>query len=109
MLCPVLVITGTTAVGKTKLSLELAQRLNGEIISADSVQVNPPIIAHHLYHQSFHHQVYRHMDIGSAKVNAATRGAVPHHLIDIIDPSQPFNAGDYHDEACRALEVMTKL
>lgn len=53
-------------------------------------------------------QVYRHMDIGSAKVDAATRGEVSHHLIDVIDLSQPFNAGDYHDMACKAIQVLAR-
>ena len=48
------------------------------------------------------------MDVGSAKVDVATRGEVPHHLIDVIDPTQPFNAGDYHDVAYRALQVLAR-
>ncbi len=70
---PLLVLTGPTAVGKTALSIALAKALNGEIISADSMQV------------------YRHMDIGSAKVTKAEMDGVRHHLIDVLDPQEPFN------------------
>ena len=64
-----IVLAGPTAVGKTALSILLAKRIGGEIISADSMQV------------------YRHMDIGSAKITASEMEGVPHHLIDIIDPT----------------------
>lgn len=70
---PLIVLTGPTAVGKTKLSISLAQQVHGEIISADSMQV------------------YRHMDIGSAKINAEEMRDIPHHMIDILDPWEPFN------------------
>jgi len=70
---PLLVLTGPTAVGKTALSIALAKALDGEIISADSMQV------------------YRHMDIGSAKVTKAEMDGVRHHLIDVLDPQEPFN------------------
>lgn len=70
---PLIVLTGPTAVGKTKLSLELARAVDGEIISADSMQV------------------YRHMDIGSAKISPAERQGIPHHLIDILDPWEAFS------------------
>jgi tRNA dimethylallyltransferase len=70
---PMIVLTGPTAVGKTKLSIALAKALDGEIISADSMQV------------------YRHMNIGSAKITKDEMQGVPHHLIDILDPSEPFN------------------
>jgi len=70
-----LVIAGATAVGKTDLALELAQRLDGEIISADS------------------RQVYRRMDIGTAKPTPDQRAACPHHLIDIADPDETISAG----------------
>ena len=67
---PLVVLTGPTAVGKTRLSVELAQRINGEIISADSMQV------------------YRGMDIGSAKVTLEERKGIPHYLIDEFDPDK---------------------
>lgn len=73
MLKPLIIITGPTAVGKTDLSIQLAKRIGGEIISADSMQV------------------YRHMDIGSAKVTTEEMEGVPHHLIDIIEPFEEFN------------------
>jgi tRNA dimethylallyltransferase len=79
-----LIITGPTASGKSDLALELAKRLGGEIISADSAQV------------------YRGMDIGTAKPNAAIQQAVPHHLIDIRDPQQPYSAADFRKQ-CIAL------
>lgn len=68
-----IIVTGPTAVGKTALSVALAKRLCGEIISADSMQV------------------YRHMDIGSAKASEEEMGGVRHHLIDILEPSEEFN------------------
>ncbi len=70
---PVVILTGPTAVGKTALSIRLAKACNGEIISADSMQV------------------YRHMDIGSAKITPQEMEGIPHHLIDILDPDQEFN------------------
>ncbi len=70
---PMIVLTGPTAVGKTKLSIALAKAVNGEIISADSMQV------------------YRYMDIGSAKIAAEEMQGVPHHLIDILEPWDEFN------------------
>lgn len=72
-----LVIIGPTAVGKSKLSLDLAQRLGGEIISADSMQV------------------YRGMDIGTAKPSLQEQSLVGHHLIDLVEPDQAFNVADY--------------
>ena len=67
---PALFVIGPTASGKSTLALALARRFGGEIISVDSAQV------------------YRGMDIGTAKPDAATRAEVPHHLIDLIDPTQ---------------------
>ncbi|WP_298036949.1 tRNA (adenosine(37)-N6)-dimethylallyltransferase MiaA [uncultured Desulfuromonas sp.] len=74
---PLLVICGPTASGKTALALRLAQRLEMEIISADS------------------RQVYRHLDIGTAKATREERRRVPHHLIDVVDPDQDFSAADF--------------
>ena len=70
---PLIVLTGPTAVGKTQLSLSLAKAVEGEIVSADSMQV------------------YEYMDIGSAKIKHEEREGIPHHLIDILKPWEPFN------------------
>lgn len=82
----ILVIGGPTAVGKTELSIELAHRLNGEIISADSMQI------------------YKYMDIGSAKVSIEEMRDIKHHLIDIVDPSVKFSAADYKEYGVKAIE-----
>ena len=71
---PILVITGQTASGKERLAVEVAVRLGGEILSADSMKV------------------YRGMDIGTAKASAEQRRAVPHHLLDVADPGETFSA-----------------
>ncbi len=84
----VVVIVGPTGVGKSALALRLASRRGAEIVSADSMQV------------------YRHMDIGTAKPTEADRAAVPHHLIDLVDPDEPFNAALYRE---RAAEVIGDL
>lgn len=81
----VLAVVGPTASGKSRLSVELAERLEWPVLCCDSVQV------------------YRGLDIGSAKVDAATRERVPHHLIDLVDPDQEFSAGDYADAAWQQL------
>lgn len=72
-----LAVTGATASGKTALAIALALALDGEIVSCDSMQV------------------YRGMDIGTAKATAKEQALVPHHLIDILDPTEPFSAADY--------------
>lgn len=74
---PVIVLAGPTAVGKTSLSLRLAKALDAEIISADSMQV------------------YRGMNIGTAKIPAEERAGIPHHLIDVADPSEDFSIARY--------------
>ncbi len=74
---PILVLLGPTASGKTALSLEVAARLPVEIISADS------------------RQIYKLMDIGTAKPSAEQRRAVPHHFVDLLDPAEEFNAGEF--------------
>jgi tRNA dimethylallyltransferase len=79
-------IVGPTGVGKTHLALHLAGLFSGEIIGADS------------------RQVYRYMDIGTAKPSPEERAGVPHHLVDIIDPDEEFSLAIYHDLACRAIE-----
>lgn len=83
---PLMILTGPTAVGKTALSIGLAKALNGEIISADSMQV------------------YRHMDIGSAKVTPEEMAGVPHHLIDVLDPEEDFNVTRFQAMAKQAME-----
>lgn len=82
---PLLVIMGPTAVGKTRLALGLARRLSGEIISADSAQV------------------YRYMDIGTDKPDAATLAAIPHHLVSIRDPDEEFSVADFQRLAQAAI------
>jgi tRNA dimethylallyltransferase len=77
-------IVGPTAVGKSQLAIRLAQALNGEIVSADS------------------RQVYRFMDIGTAKPNPGELALVPHHLISIINPDDDFGLAQYHKRACQA-------
>ena len=83
---PLIVLTGPTAVGKTALSIRLAKALDGEIISADSMQV------------------YRGMDIGSAKVTKKEMDGVRHHLIDVLEPEEDFNVAAFQRMAKEALE-----
>ena len=77
----ILVIAGPTASGKTAVGIELAQRLNGEIISADA------------------RQIYRFMDIGTAKPTAEERAAAHHHLIDFVNPDEDYSAGQFAEDA----------
>ena len=79
-------ILGPTGSGKTALSLALAQRFNGEIVSCDSVAV------------------YRGMELGTAKPTPAERALVPHHLIDVANPDEPFTAGAYSRLARESLK-----
>lgn len=81
-------ITGPTASGKTALSIALAQRLQTEIISSDSMQI------------------YREMDIGTAKPTAAEQAAVPHHMIDIVDPGEPFSVARYVELADQCAQAL---
>lgn len=83
---PLIILTGPTAVGKTKLSIALAKAVDGEIISADSMQV------------------YRHMDIGSAKIRLDEMEGVPHHLVDVLEPSEEFNVVRFQTLAKEAME-----
>jgi tRNA dimethylallyltransferase len=78
---PVVVVTGPTAAGKTALAIALAQRFDGEIVNADSMQV------------------YRYMDIGTAKPSLEERAMVPHHLFDVVSPDADYSAGRYAEEA----------
>lgn len=84
------VIVGPTAVGKTALSLELAQAFDGEIISGDSMQV------------------YRYMDIGTAKATLEERKMVPHHLIDIINPDQEYSVAIFQEMATELITEMNQ-
>jgi tRNA dimethylallyltransferase len=91
MLKKILAILGPTASGKTKVSLEIADKINGEIISADS------------------RQIYRLMDIGTAKPGLEERKRIPHHLIDIVNPDEYFSAADYSARARRAIkEILSR-
>lgn len=83
---PLIVLTGPTAVGKTKLSIALAKAVNGEIISADSMQV------------------YRYMDVGSAKITPDEMYGVPHHLVDVLDPTEDFNIVLFQQLAKKSME-----
>ena len=83
---PLIILTGSTAVGKTNLSIKLAKAVNGEIISADSMQV------------------YKGMDIGSAKITEAEMQGIPHHLIDILEPWEEFNVVVFQQKCKEAME-----
>ena len=83
------IISGPTAVGKSDISIEVAKRLDGEIINADSMQV------------------YKGMDIGTAKLTAEQREVVPHHLFDVCDPRDDFDAATYKRLADKCIEDIT--
>ena len=82
----IIVITGPTAVGKTKMSIELAKRLNGEIINADSMQI------------------YQGLDIGTAKVTSAEKDNIPHYLLDIKNPQELYTVYDYQKDARQVIK-----
>ena len=84
----IIVLVGPTAVGKTEFSIELAKRFNGEIISGDSMQV------------------YKKMNIGTAKITKDEMDGVPHHMIDIIEPDETFSAYDFKN---RAQQLITEI
>lgn len=84
----VVIVLGPTAVGKTKIGIELAKRLNTEIISGDSVQV------------------YKRLDIGSAKVTKEETQGVKHHLIDILEPTDSYSVADFQKEARKLMDNM---
>src|SRR4030042_980156 len=79
-------IIGPTGIGKTRLAIHLAQKFNGEIVNADS------------------RQIYRFMDIGTAKPTKEEQALVPHHLIDIVNPDEDFSLVQYQQLAYRAIE-----
>ena len=83
---PLIILAGPTAVGKTSLSIRLAKETGGEIISADSMQV------------------YRHMDIGSAKITKEEMEGVPHYLVDVLEPEEEFNVVRFQQMAEEAAE-----
>ena len=83
---PLIILTGPTAVGKTDLSISLAKAVNGEIISADSMQV------------------YKKMDIGTAKIMQEEMQGVKHHLIDILEPSEEFNVFLFKELTKKAMD-----
>ena len=85
----VIAIVGPTAVGKTSLSIELAKQFNGEIISGDSMQV------------------YRGLDIGTAKVTAEEMEGIPHHLIDVRDVDESYSAADFQKAARKAIQEIS--
>jgi len=82
----ILAVVGPTASGKTALSVELARRLGGEVVSCDSMQI------------------YRGMDIGTAKPTAEETAGIPHHMIDVSEPDVPFCAADYVSGAQAAVD-----
>lgn len=82
----VLIICGATASGKTSLAIDVAKKFNGEIISADSMQI------------------YKGMDIGTAKVTASETEGIPHHLIDIVEPTKQFSVAEYKELAQNAIK-----
>lgn len=84
----ILVLTGPTAAGKTGIGVDLAEKLGAEIVSADS------------------QQVYRFMDVGTAKPTAEERARVPHHLIDVVDPDVQYDAARYAADARRAIDAI---
>ena len=87
---PLIFIVGPTATGKSQLAVDLAQQFNGEIVNADS------------------RQVYRHMDIGTAKPSPEQRNQVPHHLLDVLDPDQDFGLATFLSLAQGAIQDIRK-
>src|SRR4051794_41738456 len=87
---PLVVVTGPTAVGKSAFALRLAERFDAEIVSADS------------------RLVYRGLDIGTAKPSPAERARVPHYLIDLVEPDEPFAVSDYQAAADAVLADLAR-
>ncbi len=85
---PLIVIAGPTAAGKSEVAAELGRRIGGEVVSADSMQV------------------YRHMDIGSAKVTYEEMLGVPHHMIDVVEPNDPMDVARYQEMAKSCIEAI---
>lgn len=87
---PLVVIVGPTAVGKTEVGIRLARKIDGEVISGDSMQV------------------YRHMDIGTAKPSAQEMAGVPHYMIDVISPGEEFNVAKFQEMVESYIEMIVK-
>lgn len=87
---PLVIISGPTAVGKTDISINLAKRINGEIISADSIQV------------------YKYMDIGSAKITKDEMQGVKHYMIDELEPDEDFNVFKFKELALKYMDIIYK-
>lgn len=87
---PAILLMGPTASGKSALAMELAERFGCEIVSVDSAQI------------------YRHMDIGTAKPSAAERARVPHHLIDIVEPHESYSAARFRDDTLALMREITE-
>lgn len=85
-----IVILGPTATGKSDLGITLAEKLGGEVLVCDSTQV------------------YRHFDIGTAKVSASEQRGIPHHLVDLVDPAELFTAGEYRRRALKKLPEVSR-
>ena len=86
---PLIVVAGATASGKTRLAIDIAKATGGEIVSADSMQI------------------YKYMDIGTAKPTAAERAECPHHLIDFVEPDADFSVADYTELAHKVIDDIT--
>lgn len=85
----IIIIAGPTGVGKTALSIEVAKKFNGEIVGADSIQI------------------YKNLDIGSAKVTEEEKEGVVHHLVDFVSPKNEYSAGEYVKDAKKAIDEIT--
>ena len=83
---PVIAVVGPTASGKTKLAVEIAKRFNGEVVSCDSMQI------------------YKTMNVATAKPTVEEMEGIPHHLVDFLDPSKPFSLAEYQRLAAEAIE-----
>src|SRR5690242_18780959 len=88
-LLPLSAVLGPTGCGKSDLALRIALEFQGEIVNCDSLQI------------------YRHFDIGTAKVPPSERGGIPHHLLDIIEPDEIFTAGEFARRATDALHEIS--
>ena len=89
-----IIIAGPTAVGKSAAAVELAKKIDGEIVSADSMQV------------------YRNMDIGTAKISKKEMKGIPHHLLDILDPEEEFNVSVFQklaNDAIKDINARSKI
>ena len=90
-LIPLVVVLGPTGTGKSELAIKIAHEFDGEIVNCDSLQL------------------YRGFDIGTAKVPGVLRGGVPHHLIDILEPTELFTAGEFRGQFVSALILFERV